>query len=500
MIRLGDENRQCIFCGQDLEPDQIAWLIDEKLLRGVPLSGEQSASALSPADNVFWDALNRFSRPDRKGTAFYLNMSGKLAPSERVEPEQVQVVLPGDFEDPASDGKTVNTYTTEDNREIQVFRRPDTEKDKLYLRFTEEFVAEMQRLGFTSFDSPPILRYIEEECIKPVCPECMSYLPRELLDKYQQDVYVVRLAYIGPPNSGKTTLNWTNLVHQAFSRGGWIQSSKNLFSTTHYKARNYYEDQVRLRRIPMRTQKEEYTPPLIVRLRRDNKILLLSLTDIAGELLQQIYLDSTSGTMTPQTYAYVNMLERMDGFLLMIDSKTEILSKTNANTAMDGDQRGQSAATLYDLVKCFSGFYEMSKKPAALLLTKCDMLFQKSDDSGMMNQDYKTLFHMFSQTEKAFWQQPEDPHAAVRTCYAADYHECIQMPFKAFIQYHFPQLWTCLNSIFSRFDVFPEASLGIDRKFQPDESVDLAELKPFHTAAPFFWLLDVIGFDPPEKA
>lgn len=518
MTYLGLQDKRCIFCEQPIDLNRVAWMIDESRLRK-EIFGTEEAQGI----NAFWDAISRFSQPDRTGADFYAMMSGT---QKNQSPRRIPVVLPEHLRPSQNTGKeSPNIYTTQTDEKIPIFQHLDPASGDRHLRFTKQFVRAMQESGLECFQIKHSRCYIEEKCIRPVCPGCMSYVPKELLDESDQNTYVARLAYIGPIGSGKTTLNWTNLVFDAFYRGGWFQDVEDLYTTTHYLARNFYETLVQEKKLPPRTRWKEYNPPLLVRLRRKNKKILLVLIDVAGELLQQISQQRASGEVALQTYAYTKVIRQVDGFLLMLDSDVEILPQVGIVDAEKSDGKsgdietppqvespdaeksdGKSAekellpVTLFELVQSYTSNGSLEKKPAALVLTKCDTMF-KDSPAACFEEKYENLFSQFSPVERAFWQRPEGPEY-IRTSYEADYHECIQFPFKALVQELFPRLWDVLKEGFSRVDIFPEASLGIRTSGISDENTDensdkkfdLKKLKPFRTAAPIFWLLDMIDF------
>jgi len=522
--------KACIFCNEPLTLNRVAWLIEEAPLRRMSLGKKEEDDERSPfeqTDSALWDAIYRFHHPDPRGESFFQTMGGNLDLAGKLDTGEIRCVFPEDFDPAQPEEKSVNTYTTPSNNNIPIFKRPGVETDGPYLCFTEEFSEEMRACGLAAFQTRTTQRFIEEVCIRPVCPKCMSYIPKEQLDGSAQDTYVVRLAYIGQMESGKTTLNWANLICDTFDQNGWTSSRKDVFSSTHYKAENFYEDIIRRGVLPERTPKNKYTPPLLIRLRRNNKTLLLVLMDIAGELLQQIQIYSARRLEDLQTFAYLDILKQMDGFLLMLDVEKEILpligieqrhpskteegaGKTEAGESQADEAKDANAEdtktesgdavpkTLYELLKGCVEIDEFKKKPAALLLTKCDLLFDSQDNAGLGHK-YDQLFHMFASVERKFWQQ-SNASPEQRLHYDADYHECIQIPFRAFIQHWFPQLWGTLQNTFSRVSIFPESSLGAEATSLPPSGIQKTDLHPFHSADPIFWMLDVVALSDQEDA
>lgn len=495
----GRKECRCIFCSQTFSIDKVSWIIDRE--RAAELN-DNSAQMSVPryTEDPLGDAMDRFLRADAVGATFYGIMSGQIKPGESARANDIRIVRAEDLTpDAERNGQSPNIYRTLSGERIRIFNPFDMEKDGAVLHLSDEFLAEMDKRGYTGFQQELMLRHFEEKCVRPVCPKCSSYLPREIFNTSSgKDVYVARLAFIGPVESGKTTLIWTNLMCKLFDRGGWFQDTDEVFATTHYMAKNFYEHSIRYKILPQRTQRNVYVPPLLLRLQRNGITLILLLMDVAGELLQTIKEARESGALDPQMSVYAKLIQSMDGFLLMLDSKREIRRRADKLAGNSVKNPANDPSPLSDLVRA-CGVY---RKPAALLITKCDDIMENLDSQSILNRQYKKLFSDFSETELSFWQQPVKgavPYMdnitdnIMDTPYSADYHECIQMSFKPFVRKHFPQLWRQLEQTFSRVDVFPEASLGSE--LPSDTPIEREDIHPFFSVDPIFWLLDMISPD-----
>lgn len=499
MIHLNAGCRKCVFCGENFFRDEVRWLIDEEAERslepkkqGQPATGTPVLSKAAP----FRDAMDNFLRADYAGQNFFQTVSGKTDQTD--QPKQIRMVVPEEDLNPsASHKRSLNRFTAPGGAEVAIFRLEIRDDGRPCLHFTEEFIDAMKASGVARLGYQQKQRYIEDTCIRAVCPHCTSYLPDELLME-SPDVFLVRLALVGPIDAGKTTMTLISLAKKQFNHGAWSQNTTGIRGRSHYLASNYYEKYLREKKLPTRTPKDIYIPPLLIRLEWNKKQVLVVLMDVAGELLEQIKQDMESGAPPePKVYAAREILSQMDGYLLMLDSEWELLPKLGIIGKLGP---APSTVKLADLVPICRSFVGSDKKPAALVLTKCDQLFTKEVKAPLPPNAYKKVFPTSSELEKILWQQPE-PDAG-DSGYSARHHEAIQFFLKPMIQMHFRELWNQAGNIFSRVDVFPESNWGhadVNEKELKADTVDIDSLDPFYSAAPVFWLLDVINGSSPQN-
>lgn len=498
MIHLHAGRRRCVFCGEDFSRESVRWLIDEEADKGLwSKEREQSPNASTSSKAApLRDAMDRFLRLDYMGQSFFHMVSGQGKYAE--PPKQVRLVIPEeDLSPAASPERRLNRYTTPEGREADIFCLGHKEGDVPCLRFTEEFIDVMEASGIEQLRHQGNRRYIEEICIRPVCPHCTSYLPPELLTE-SPDVFLARFALVGPIAAGKTTMNLINLALDQFNHGAWSRDKTGISGRSHYLASNYYEQYLRDKKLPTRTPKDIYIPPLLVRLTREKKRVLVVLMDVAGELLEQIEQDMEKGEKSERkVYAARELLRQMDGYLLMLDGEKEFLPKLG----YAADNQDPPEVKLADLVPICRRFVSSGKKPAALVLTKCERFFTEGTVHPIPPEAYQKAFPTFGQLETALWQQPEP--SAGNSGYSARHHEAIQFFFKPIIRKHFRELWNQAANIFSRVDVFPESNWGhasVNGQDLAAGTVNIKSLEPFYSAAPVFWLLDVINDSEPPEA
>ena len=485
MIHLNKGCRKCVFCGEEFSRESVCWLIDKRADSGLWAAEKAQPANASASSAPFRDAMDSFLRPDYAGQNFFQTVSGRIEDAR--QPEQIRLVVPEEDLDPAG-GR--NRYVSPAGMEVHIFRLERRQGGLPCLRFTQEFITAMEESGVVHLRHQRNQSYIEETCIRPVCPHCTSYLPSELLTE-SPDVFLARLALVGPIDAGKTTMNFINLVKKQFNGGAWSQNTEGMTGRTHYLASNYYEEFLKGKKLPTRSPKNIYIPPLLVRLTRKNVQVLIVLMDVAGELLEQIQQEMEKGDAPElRVFAAREILRQMDGYLLVLDSEKEFLPKGNA---LMGRADDSSEVKLADLVPICRGFVDDIKKPAALVLTKCEQLFTADVASPLPSGVYQTLFPSSSRLEELLWQQPE-PNAG-DSGYSSRHHEAVQFFLKPVIRKQFPILWAQATNIFSRVDVFPESNWGravISEGELKTGAVDIDLLDPFYSAAPVFWLLDVI--------
>lgn len=492
MIQLNAGRRKCVFCGEDFSLESVRWLIDKEAEQALwPKKQEQPSNA-----TPFRDAMDRFLRDDYEGQNFFQTVSGKTA--DAGQPKQIRLVVPEkDLALNASSERNLNRYRLPEGAEVTIFRLGAGDEGLPCLHFTKEFISAMEASGVVQLRSRQKRRYIENTCIRPVCPHCTSYLPHELLME-SPDVFVVRLALVGPIAAGKTTMTHINLAKRQFHRGAWSQDTTGIYGASHYLASNYHEEYLREKKLPTRTPKNIYIPPLLIRLERKNKQVLVVLMDVAGELLEQIKQDMESGgPPEDKVHAAQELLRQMDGYLLMLDSERELFPKLKIT---NGPDFAPLDVKLADLVPICRSFVGSVKKPAALVLTKCEQLFTEEVSYPLPSDLYNKIFLSSSRLEKLLWQQTE-PNAG-DSGYSARHHEAIQFFFKPIIQKHFRELWNQAGNIFSRIDVFPESNWGkvdVGEEELKMGAVDIDSLEPFYSAAPVFWLLDMINRSEPQE-
>lgn len=499
MIHLNAGRRKCIFCGEEFLLENVRWLIDEGAEQTLwPRKQEQLPDTSAPSSAApFRDAMDSFLRDDYAGQNFFQTVSGKTADIGR--PKQIRLVVPEeDLSPDASSKRNLNHYRPPEGTEVTIFHLGIGDNGLPCLHFTEEFIDTMEASGIVQLRSPQKQRYIENTCIRPVCPYCTSYLPHELLME-SPDIFVARLALVGPIAAGKTTMTHINFAKRQFHRGAWSQDTTGIYGSSHYLASNYHEKYLREKKLPTRTPKDIYIPPLLIRLERKKKRILVVLMDVAGELLEQIKQDMESGDPPePKVYAAQELLRQMDGYLLMLDSERELLPELKIINELDFTPPDVKLADLVPICRSFVG---SDKKPAALVLTKCEKLFTERVSNPLPPDLYKKVFLSSSRLEKILWQQPES--SAGDSGYSARHHEAIQFFFKPIIQKHFRELWNQAGNIFSRVDVFPESNWGhvtVSEEELETDAVNIDSLEPFYSAAPMFWLLDMINRDVPQKA
>lgn len=480
-----NQNCTCVYCGGSFSPKEVRWRISDKAESSVLIFGEKVHTFLKKA-------LDHFCREDTVGWNFFSLISGR-SPSEK--PKRIRLVMPDDFA--SSINKTCN-------HTVRIFKHP--KPDDPILHFSKDFVERLNNLATPVPRN--MIREIEDEEIYPVCPFCTAGLPRMMLSQ-KEPFRLVKLGFAGPINSGKTTLNVINILFGCLDSGGWKASVKNPHTISHYLLPdNYYKTVLNNGTLPSQTP-DRYIPPLLLWLERDGQYVLLSLLDIPGKRLQAIRKDILSDNPSPQTECYIKLFKQMDGWLLMLDAEQEIL-----RTLYPG-QYGEAVRDrepLLSLLKIFSQIQGRPHTPGALVISKCDRLFL-DELKGKKSQE---LFASFTPLELRLWQQSQNDwlkfrdledqpklwreigrsevHPQEKRFYVPNRHEIVQYSFKPFIEDHFPELAKDLKCHFSRVDVFPVSSLGsvltepdIQHKLLNDKWV-----KPFYSAEPIFWLLDII--------
>ena len=207
---------------------------------------------------------------------------------------------------------------------------------------------------------------------------------------------------------------------------------------------------------------------------------------------------------------YLKLLRQMDGFILTLDGEKELLPLTeegqmlNDNSDEDSDE---GTVKLEKLLTQFSSIPHFPRKPAALVVTKCDRLFranqpvsgqdsrEPASEYWLDDEKFEKLFGGMTKVEQALWQQPDSNDALRDAPYRDGWHEAVQRSWKPLLWDKFPLLSQIVRGVFSRVDVFPESSIGRTH-LTPDQlnqySLAQLNLKPFHSSDPFFWLMDMV--------
>lgn len=472
-----EQQRTCIFCAEPFSLEEVRWLISESA--GDLFPRVQGLRNPHPPRTLFEGTMDRFLRPDTEGLNFFSEIGSSYPYSKSTS--RVRLVMPDDLKPVPLGGKKnqPNLFQALDGSMVPIFHRPNP-RDPTYpgLKFTKEFVDEFNHQ--TGFNFGSLKANIEKFEIKPVCPHCTSYLPDMLLHQNN----VVKLGFIGPSGSGKTTLNVVNLKFNCLSCGGWTVKTDGIYASSHHFADNYYEAILKSGKIPRSMPERDYIPPLLIKMERGTQQILLELIDVPEKNLKDLQRAVLNHKQTAQTIRYFELLKQLDGWLLILDAEQEILPKIGVAANPVGSPP-EDTVNLESLIQLFSGIESSERKPASLLITKCDCLF----DQNLTTNQRKRLFRDFSPAEQAVWQQRKE-----KGTYSADRQEVIQYSFKPLVQKLFPDLWPALGQYFSQFAVFPESSWG-DILTDPDtepEDVDISQMKPFYSAEPIIWLLDMI--------
>lgn len=519
----------CMYCGTAFEMNRLNWLIRERALEAEKIETgrkakrpENNPSAMPDVlegkaetdDQAEWEEddeelgvenpfrtvmTSHFSDRDELGRYFYSRMISSAASgdSSRTLPDKRPMLVRAEYFTDDAGSNQGNSYRTPDGKEIHIFENP-SEDGQVSLHFTQDFIESMNRQGYSTLKVRR--QFIENQCIRAVCPWCTSFLPDELFQN-KQEYYVVKLGFIGPRESGKTTLNVVNILLERLTRGGWSLSKSKYLAVTHYLSNsggNYYKKVFKTGMFPERTQPLDYVPPLLLRLNRPGgeKHLLLVLMDVAGEFLQGLEQKMAEDDIDERDEMYQRLLNEMDGYLLTMDAERELYPLVAQGQADNGNAE-ERTVKLQKLMNICASMKQFRNKPAALILTKCDTLFEDRDmhGNGLTPVEFQNLFQDFTPLEQAYWQQPEDADS-LDAPYQADRHEFLQFSFKPLIQRRFPTLWA-LMQCFSRVDVFPESTIG-NTQFPMQEikqyKIDdpYINLKPFHSTDPIFWLLDMM--------
>lgn len=473
-------NYTCIFCGESFSPAELKWRIaDDATRHAVDYRGKLYDSLET--------VLKRFHCENTTGQVF-LNTVDEHAASQKI-----RLVIPADLK---PDSKS-NLLRPAKNRTIKIFCRPDPQASEYpHLRFSQDFVNYLDDSG-KGIPKNVINRIARDE-IHPVCPFCISDLPCELLSQ-NNPVQVVKLGLIGPAGSGKTSLNMINILFKCLDCGGWTVDTKDLYASPHYLlANHYYKPLFDSGKLPPPTP-DRYIPPLLLWLEKNGRKVLLLLLDIPASRLKAIREDlekhRADRKFAPRTNIYMKLFEQMSGWLLMLDTEQEILPKIRS----DGHgEAPENRETLGSLLQIFAQAPELRSKPAALVITKCDLLFTKV--LSKEEETEKRLFEAFYPVERALWQVPWkklqdlERQSKKKGFSFTDRHEMIQLSFKPLIQKHFPELAGELEQYFSRVDIFPESSLGplLRTPNILEKQLDKEWVKPFYSAEPILRLLDTI--------
>lgn len=471
-----EQMRACIYCGRDFSLKDVQWLISDQTKDFFAQDPE-----LRNARMRFEQAMNGFLCLDTKGSAFCNSMGGKG--SAPIKTQKVRLVTPEDLA-AAPEGKGRNLYQQSGGDAASIFYRLDPE-DPAYpgLRFTDEFVEQIDQGGELNLKDAKA--DVERYAIRPVCPHCTSYLPELLLSR-DSSVRVVRLGLIGPADSGKTTLNMVNLVCGCLNCGGWVAGASGISAPSHYLLDNCCKSMLSGNRISQTMPRGDsgYLPPLLVQMEHGSKRVLLVLADIPAKVLQAVRTAILENAHTPQTICCLRLLHQLDGCLLLLDARQEILPAFNVAAVSDGGEQ-ENQGGLESLIQIFSGLQGWQRKPAALLISKCHWLF---DNGKVASEKLDELFSSFSSVDKVLWQQPKETGA-----YSADRQEALQYSFKPLVRKLFPTLWIYLEKYFSRIDIFPQSSWGVrPASLDADEELDPSKMKPFYSGEPIIWLLNMI--------
>ncbi len=489
----------CIYCGESFFLREIKWRISDNATRHASNFEKSLCESLDRA-------LERFRCADNVGRAFFSAINGEGSCPKT--PEKIRLVIPADFKSNKNRFSKNSRYG-----DIWTFKEPDL-RDPNYptLHFSGECVRKLNNFGRGIPET--VIEKIERDEIYPVCPFCISDLPRELL-RQKEPVHVIKLGFIGPAESGKTSLNVINILFECLDCGGWEFRRKDLYVTPHYLLKdNYYKSIFDRERLPPPTP-DCYIPPLLLQLKRGSQNVLLSLLDIPARRLKTLLEDVLNQKSTRQTDFYMKLFGQMDGWLLMLDAEREVLPKIDSNEhgAMPEEQE-----TLEYLLKIFSKIPEWQRKPAALVITKCDQLFidalgkeKSSKLFGPSNSvelmlwqkplEFWQRFNNLEQEPRKIWQQrgKQEPSSleqqmGKKDFYSVDRHEIVQYLFKPLIRENFSELTNQLNRYFSEVDIFPESNWGsfLEMPNIQEKLLDKEWVKPFYSAEPIFWLLDII--------
>ncbi len=457
-----EQTRTCICCGRGFSLEEVQWLVSNQTEKFFAQDSD-----LRDARGRFESAMDAFLCLDTRGSAF-CNFMGGGGPNP-IQTQRIRLVTPENVALKVG--------------EAAVFCRLEPE-DPAYpgLRFTDEFVKQVDPNG--DLNVRDAKDDIEHCGIRPVCPHCTSYLPDLLLARDDAS-RVIRLGLVGPARSGKTTLNAVNILCGCLNCGGWVVSAVGIKASSHYLLDSYYKPLLDGGEIPLSMPDSDYIPPLLIQMEHGARRVLLELLDIPAKVLQAIRGAVQENARTPRTARYLSLLRQLDGCLLFLDACQEIMPVLEPNIEpVDGE--GERPMNLESLVQVFSGIRGWSRKPAALLISKCDWLFGPNGKTGTDKLD--KLFNTFSDVDKLLWQRSREADS-----YSADHHEAVQYAFKPLIRERFPTLWAYLERYFSRVDVFTQSnwdvgleSNGSDGDRAPDS------LEPFHNADPIIWLLNMM--------
>lgn len=474
-------NCTCIYCGESFSPAELKWRIANDAARhAVDYRGKLYDSLEK--------VLKRFYCEDIIGQVF-LNTVDEHAASR-----EICLVTPADLKP----GSSRNLFRLPKNRRIHIFKKPVPQTSEyLHLRFSQDFVNYLDDSGRGI--PKTVINKIERDEIHPVCPFCISDLPCELLSQ-NDSVQVVKLGLIGPAGSGKTSLNMINILFKCLDCGGWKVETKDLYASSHYLlANHYYKPLFDSGKLPPPTP-DRYIPPLLLWLEKNGRKVLLLLLDLPASRLKAIHEDlekhRADHKLAPRTDIYMKLFEQMSGWLLMLDAEQEILPKIRSGGHGEAPENRE---TLRSLLQIFSQAPELRSKPAALVITKCDLLFTEA----LSKDEEKRLFETFHHVERALWQMPREDwekhqnleRQSKKNGFSfSDRHEMIQFSFKPLIQKHFPELAGELEQYFSRVDIFPESNLGplLRTPNILEKRLDKEWVKPFYSAEPVLRLLDTI--------
>lgn len=465
----------------------------------------QQASDFEKLYDSLDKVLDGFLRTDNAGRVFSRAVDSPRAPKE------IRLVAPKDFE------SRKNQFYGRPKKRIKVFEKPDPRaSDYPALHFSKTFYSLWRdREGLVTQN---VIRKIEQNEIHPVCPFCISDLPYGLFG-HGEPVRVIKLGLIGPAESGKTSFNVINILFECLKCGGWeVEEEIPYVNPYDLSAGNYYKSVLKSGKLPPPTP-DRYIPPLLLRLKNNSQNILLSLLDIPSCRLKTIREDIANHRPTSRTSLYMKLFEQMDGWLLMLDAEREILPKINSNEYYEASENQE---TLESLLQIFSRISEPQLKPAALVITKCDLLFTNAPGNKLFDtcspveqalwqqtwEDFQKTSNLKRQPKRVWqlpWRQSQESEGlAERTgrkeFYSADRHEIVQYTFKPLIKRYFPELTDQLDRYFSKADIFPESNwgsyLGIPNI--QEKQLNKEWVKPFYSAEPIFWLMDIIRWRKPS--